>query len=206
MLILNKESTHEKNMPRYSSCNELRSYKNDTHQLKLVRVGKCYANKNKKACYWWQENGTILLRLNVIASTIVSVFSMRFWNISQTQANPVQSVQSIEEGKDQESIQSSTTHGSGHLMRKWQKQKKHHIQESQEVSPFPASDHKAARNRQDSIWNIKNGTNLTLNFDVDQNIRCLVRLKRSLTYQCINSRYIQIKIYSIFTECQVVNI
>ena len=83
MLILNKESTHEKNMPHYSSCNELRSYKNDTHQLKLVRVGKCFANKNKKACYWWQENGTIMLRLNVIASTKVSVFSMRFWNISQ---------------------------------------------------------------------------------------------------------------------------
>ena len=29
--------------------------------------------------------------------------------------------------------------------------KKHHIQESQEVSPFPAVDHKAAMNRQDSV-------------------------------------------------------
>ena len=29
--------------------------------------------------------------------------------------------------------------------------RKHHMQESQEVSPFPASDNKAARNRQDSI-------------------------------------------------------
>ena len=28
--------------------------------------------------------------------------------------------------------------------------RKHHRQESQEVSPFPAGDHKAARNRQDS--------------------------------------------------------
>ena len=29
--------------------------------------------------------------------------------------------------------------------------RKHHIQESQEVSPFPAGDHKAERNRQDSM-------------------------------------------------------
>ena len=29
--------------------------------------------------------------------------------------------------------------------------RKHHIQESQEVSPFPAGDHKAARNRQDRM-------------------------------------------------------
>ena len=106
-------------MPHYSSCNELRSYKNDTHQLKLVRVGKCYANKNKKACYWWQENGTILLRLNVIASTIVSGFHEILEHFAEkttkTQANPAQSVQSIEEGKDQVSIQSSTTPGPGTL-------------------------------------------------------------------------------------------
>ena len=31
--------------------------------------------------------------------------------------------------------------------------RKHHIQESQEVSPFPTGDHKAARNRQDSMAN-----------------------------------------------------
>ena len=37
-------------------------------------------------------------------------------------------------------------------MGKWQ-EKKHHIQESQEVSPFPAGDHKAARNRQNSMTN-----------------------------------------------------
>ena len=30
------------------------------------------------------------------------------------------------------------------------KTRKHHIQDSQEVSPFPADDHKAARNRQTS--------------------------------------------------------
>ena len=29
--------------------------------------------------------------------------------------------------------------------------RKHHTQESQEVCPFPADDHKIARNRQDSI-------------------------------------------------------
>ena len=51
--------------------------------------------------------------------------------------------------KDQESIQSSTTPDPGHHMGK---RRKHHKQESpHEVSPFPADDHKAARNRQDSI-------------------------------------------------------
>ena len=33
--------------------------------------------------------------------------------------------------------------------------RQHHIQESQEVSPFPAGDHKTARNRQDSVTDIK---------------------------------------------------
>ena len=33
--------------------------------------------------------------------------------------------------------------------------RKHHTQESQEVSPFQASDHKAARNRQDSLIKTK---------------------------------------------------
>ena len=36
-------------------------------------------------------------------------------------------------------------------MRMWQTQKKHNTQESQYVSPFLAGDHKAERNRQDSI-------------------------------------------------------
>ena len=35
------------------------------------------------------------------------------------------------------------------------KLKKYYTQESQEVSPFPADDHNAARNRQDSITKIK---------------------------------------------------
>ena len=33
--------------------------------------------------------------------------------------------------------------------------RKHHIQENQEVSPFPAGDHKAAMNRQESMTNTK---------------------------------------------------
>ena len=36
---------------------------------------------------------------------------------------------------------------------------KHHTQESQEVSPFPAGDHKAAMNRQESITNTKHKLN-----------------------------------------------
>ena len=62
---------------------------------------------------------------------------------------------------------------------------KHPIQESQEVSPFPAGDHKAANNKQDSMTNnhetqiakrIKlleglnmfDGTSINLISDVDQ--------------------------------------
>ena len=40
-----------------------------------------------------------------------------------------------------------------------QKYKKHHKQESQEISPFPAGDHKAAMNRQESMTNVKLNTN-----------------------------------------------
>ena len=49
-----------------------------------------------------------------------------------------------EEGKDQISIQSCTTPDPGHIMESDKNT------ESQEVSPFPAGDHKAARNRRDS--------------------------------------------------------
>ena len=59
--------------------------------------------------------------------------------------------QSKEEGKGKESIQLSNTHDPGHGM-VWESDKttrKHHIQGSKEVSPFPTGDHKAARNRHD---------------------------------------------------------
>ena len=36
-----------------------------------------------------------------------------------------------------------------------QNTRKHHIQESQDVSPFPAGDNKAAKNRQDNITDTK---------------------------------------------------
>ena len=57
------------------------------------------------------------------------------------------------EGKDQEPIQSSTTPDP----ESDKSTRKHHIQESQEVSPFPTGDHKAARSSlhsssQSSIW------------------------------------------------------
>ena len=64
------------------------------------------------------------------------------------------------EGKDQESILSNTTPDLGHRMVKWQKHKKHHIQESKEVSFFPVGDHKDAMNRQDSITD-KHETHIT---------------------------------------------
>ena len=37
----------------------------------------------------------------------------------------------------------------GHHMGKWQNTIKHHMQESQEVSPFPAGDHGATMNRRE---------------------------------------------------------
>ena len=48
-------------------------------------------------------------------------------------------------------IQSSTTRDPGHHMTT----RKHHIQESQGVSPFPAGDHKAAMNRLNSMTTTK---------------------------------------------------
>ena len=92
---------------------------------------------------------------------------------------------------------------------------KHHIQEGREVSPFPAGDHNAARNRQDGMTrntnnkkdpqksialkrstrklledlNMFDGTNLTLISDVDQDREMFSSHKRSLTYRCIISLY-----------------
>ena len=50
-------------------------------------------------------------------------------------------------------MQSSPAPDPGHHMEneKLKHTEKHHTQESQVVSPFPAGDHKAARNRQYSI-------------------------------------------------------
>ena len=44
---------------------------------------------------------------------------------------------SKEEGKDQEPIQSKSTPDQGHRMGKGQNTRKQHMQETQEVSPFP---------------------------------------------------------------------
>ena len=56
--------------------------------------------------------------------------------------------QSKRDCKDQESIQSSTTPDQVHHTGENDKgTRKHHIQESQEVSPFPTANHKAAIDR-----------------------------------------------------------
>ena len=121
--------------------------------------------------------------------------------------------ESREEGKDQESVQSSSIPDLGHHIGKWQKHKKYNTQVSQEVSPFPAGDHKAARNRHDSVtrtnmkrihkrcttaeWSAKksleglnmfNGTNLTGLRHID------VWFAWKIPYRLIISKYIQIKI------------
>ena len=66
-----------------------------------------------------------------------------------------QTMQSKGAGKDQETIQSSITPDPGHHMGKRQNTRKRQTQESQEVSPFPAGDNKAAMNRQDSMTDTK---------------------------------------------------
>ena len=59
--------------------------------------------------------------------------------------------QSKKGGKDQASIQSSTTHDPDTT---WESDKNINItNKSQEVSPFPAGDHKAAMNRCESMKN-----------------------------------------------------
>ena len=58
---------------------------------------------------------------------------------------------SSKEGQDQESIQSSATPYPRHRIGSDKNTRKRHTQESQEASPFPAGDHKAVMNRQDSI-------------------------------------------------------
>ena len=57
-------------------------------------------------------------------------------------------------------IQSSTTPDAGHHMRKWQNSRIRHIQESQEASPLPAGDQKAAWKRHDSMTD-KDETQIT---------------------------------------------
>ena len=52
-------------------------------------------------------------------------------------------------GKDQESTQSSITPDTGYHMGKWQKTQLKNTRQSQDVRPFPAGDHKAAKNIQE---------------------------------------------------------
>ena len=60
-------------------------------------------------------------------------------------------LQSKKESKDQESIQSSTTPDPGY---QWETMSQLDIpNESQEVSPFPAGDHKASTNRRTRTHN-----------------------------------------------------
>ena len=59
-------------------------------------------------------------------------------------------IKSKKDGKDQETIQSSTTPDPGYHMGKSQKYNKPH-QQDQEASPFTAVDHKAAMNRRESM-------------------------------------------------------
>ena len=63
-------------------------------------------------------------------------------------------VKSKEEGKDQESTRSSTIPYQNTIWESDTNTRKHNTQENQEVSPFPAGDHKATRNRLESITKI----------------------------------------------------
>ena len=61
---------------------------------------------------------------------------------------------SKKDGKDHESIQSSTTPDRGYHMGNEQKQL-NITNKSHEVSPFPAGDHKVAMNRRESMTNTR---------------------------------------------------
>ena len=63
-------------------------------------------------------------------------------------------MESIQEGKDQERIQSSTAPDLRHIWESGKNIRNYHTQMSQEVSPFPADDQKAAGNKQHSIIKI----------------------------------------------------
>ena len=60
-------------------------------------------------------------------------------------------IKNKEEGKDQESIQYSTTRAQLTLWESDKSTRKHHIQRRLEVSLFSAGDHKAARHRQSNM-------------------------------------------------------
>ena len=61
------------------------------------------------------------------------------------------SKKSKEEGKDQESIQSSTMPDPGHIWERDKSTRKRQIHKHLLASPFPAGDHKADRHRQGNM-------------------------------------------------------
>ena len=63
--------------------------------------------------------------------------------------------QSKKESKDKESIQSSTTPGTGHHLEIRKNTIQYQLQASQKVSPLPTGDHMAAINRQKSMTDTK---------------------------------------------------
>ena len=67
-------------------------------------------------------------------------------NISKRSLNSV-IIQSKKEGKDQESIHNQAPHLTQDINRKVTRSQLDITNESQEVSPFPAGDHKASTNR-----------------------------------------------------------
>ena len=62
---------------------------------------------------------------------------------------------SKKDGKDQESFQPNATPDPGYHMGKVTKSQLDIINKSEEVSPFPAGDHKAAMNRRESMTNTR---------------------------------------------------
>ena len=61
----------------------------------------------------------------------------------------------------------------------------HNIQESQEVSLFPADDHTAARNRQHSITKRKHETQITRSYVLERSIRRLLEVLNIYCFKII---------------------
>ena len=95
-------------------------------------------------------------------------------------------LQSKKEGKDQESIQSSTKPDPGY---QWESDNftiRHHKQEI-EVSPFPAGDHKASINRRGQKHNKKQDRN---NINDPQKKHRLGTVSKNILFECLNWHFL----------------
>ena len=128
----------------------------NVYLLNVPSVSSPYFNKIKRTSHLgkWHALSLEILSDNISPNKNFEYCPYPHSNALLQLSSQIGALQSKYEGKYQESIQSGTTLNLGHHMRKSQNTRKHHIQESPVISPFPTSDHKAAINRQESMTNM----------------------------------------------------